>query len=544
MIGALRRGAVLCHLLIADLFRCRHRCIFRRAGIPLRCGIRRGILRLVRGLLARHRVEDPHGLDGLLRLNGAAFYEAPHDGDLVLDGRLRLLRGFLRLGGPLLAVCLCGPAGRLHGQLRLDGVILRADFGKQVVHLPLRRGVRCGKAVRMVLSAVLLESLCQIVEVVNVFEVFALCLLRRRALGFSAERRGERPTEEADRRLEEHILRKLLSRNSNVLIAVAISGSFCIFVRSAHAAGEGDVAQSAQHILRNGAVAETELVQQGPAVADRALGRRTADANACRAADCQPRARDGIVVFPLRLPVVVRHRAAGGYAERRRPQPGQTRVCAHDARKVHADLEGVDADLSGRPQPFLCRLDVLCRLGALRVGDPFEQVDARAVAARDLLVCLGVWVHFVGVRGDARLLLRVAVFLVHFLRGRHERREEAGGVCTEVLRRRAHRRTDTLCRVLVAHDALRDLLAALMLASALRRQGGRGIAFLLLQVELFGVVVRLLHRGEFAEIFPRVPIVLQDFLVVLAVVWRTVPVPHGRQQHLLPVDVVARAVNR
>ena len=118
------------------------------------------------------------------------------------------------------------------------------------------------------------------------------------------------------------------------------------------------------------------------------------------------------------------------------------------------------------------------------------------------------------------------------------------GLYAEVLRRPAHRRTDTLCRVLVAHDALRDLLAALMLASALRRQGGRGVALLLLQVELFGVVVRLLHRGEFAEIFPRVPIVLQDFLVVLAVVRRAVPVPHGRQQHLLPVDVVARAVNR
>ena len=147
-------------------------------------------------------------------------------------------------------------------------------------------------------------------------------------------------------------------------------------------------------------------------------------------------------------------------------------------------------------------------------------------------------------RGDARFLLRVAVFLVHFLRGRHERREEAGGVGAEVLRRPAHRRADTLCRVLVAHDALRDLLAALMLASALHRQGGRGVALLLLQVELFGVVVRLLHRGEFAEVFPRVPIVLQDFLVVLAVVRRAVPVPHGRQQHLLPVDVVAHAVNR
>ena len=66
----------------------------------------------------------------------------------------------------------------------------------------------------------------------------------------------------------------------------------------------------------------------------------------------------------------------------------------------------------------------------------------------------------------------------------------------------------------------------------------------MLQVELFGVIVRLLHRGEFAEIFSRVPIALQDLLVVAAVVWRTVPVPHGRQQHLLPVDVVARAVNR
>ena len=120
-------------------------------------------------------------------MDGAAFHEAPHDGDLVLDGRLRLLRGFRRLGGPLLAVCLCGSASRLHGQLRLDGVILRADFGKQVVHLPLRRGVRCGKAVRMVLPAVLLEGFRQVIEVVNVFEVFALCLLRRRALGFSAE---------------------------------------------------------------------------------------------------------------------------------------------------------------------------------------------------------------------------------------------------------------------------------------------------------------------------------------------------------------------